>query len=180
MSIFITRPPPQPSLFREGGRQAKCPYLPCALSFQPKKRGSVKRRQFPWNIRIKRTWKEGKGWKGKLITQKWLRNIWEKRQGGSSGEGRADLGFPFANESWMKNFRTQVERVRLFLHCVLWEPVWKTSAITLKNFLKCLQHCKPRRHLHFTSLSIKGLSDTRDVHYMCLLYCTGMVWYTPG
>lgn len=94
MSIFITRPPPHP--IWEGGRQPTCPYLPYTLSLQPK-RGSGKRRQFPWNIRIKRTWKEGKGWKGKLITQKWIRNMEEKTWAGSSGGGRAGLYVPYEN-----------------------------------------------------------------------------------
>lgn len=126
MSIFITRPPaqptpPHPTPFWEGGRQATCPYLPRTLSLQPKKRGSVRRRQFPWNIRIKRTWKEGKGWKGKLITQKWIRNIVEKKQEGSSGGGRAGLGVPFENGPWTENCRTQVERERGHLSLSLFE-----------------------------------------------------------
>lgn len=139
MSIFITRPPAQPSPahptpFWEGGRQATCPYLPCTLSLQPKKRGSVKRRQFPWNIRIKRTWKEGKGWKGKLITQKWIRNIAEKKQEGSSGGGRAGR--------WVFHLKMGHERK------TVGPRLRESEAISLLACLKVIRyHYKDSRHI---------------------------------
>lgn len=69
-------------------REAACPCLPCTLSLQPEERESVKRRQFPWNIRIKSTWKDEKGLKE--IKQMWIRNTGER--GREAIKGRRSAG----------------------------------------------------------------------------------------
>ena len=81
MNIFITTSSPHP-VWESGerGEQYKLhvPASLSALSLQPVEGESAKRRQFPWTIRIKRSWTEGKGWKGQINYTKWIRNTGEK------------------------------------------------------------------------------------------------------
>lgn len=180
MSIFITKPPHSTSIW-EGGRQATCPYIPCTLSLQPKKMGSEKGKQFPWNIRIKRTWKERKGWRGKLITQKWIRNIGEKRRAGSSGGrggGGAGLNVLYEN-GCMQDAAWESKAISAL--CVLHYPVWKSSAITSKIWHTFLQDGNPRRQFAFHSFIVSLRPPLRPPLKASMILelgcCTVLEWY---
>lgn len=66
--------------------------LPCTLSLQPAEGDSVKRRHFPWNIRIKSKWKDENGYKREINYIKVDTKYKRGRTRGSEGEEECWIG----------------------------------------------------------------------------------------